>query len=60
MSLMDSVQVMLFEMGRMQQTDPRGFYLMIGCVSLLAFLALTIFGGFIYYLYKGTGKKKSD
>jgi hypothetical protein len=57
---MDGVQVMLFEMGRMQKTDPNGFYLMIGCVSMLVFLALTIFGGFIYYLYKDTGKKKSD
>jgi hypothetical protein len=57
---MDGVQLMLFEMERMQKTDPRGFYLMIGCVSMLAFLALTIFGGFIYYLYRDAGKKKSD
>jgi hypothetical protein len=57
---MDSVQVMMFEMGRMQKTDPNGFTLMIVSVSLLAFLALTIFGGFIYYLYRPTGKKKSD
>ncbi len=57
---MDSVQVMLFEMGNMRKTDPNGFYLMIGSVTLLAFLALTIFGGFIFYLYKDTGKKKSD
>ena len=57
---MDGVQVMLFEMDRMQKTDPHGFYLMIGCVTMLAFLALTIFGGFIYYLYKDAGKKKND
>jgi hypothetical protein len=57
---MDSVQVMLFEMQRMRQTDPNGFNLMIVSVSLLAFLALTIFGGFIYYLYKPTGKNKAD
>ena len=57
---MDGVQVMLFEMSNMRKTDPQGFYLMIGSVALLAFLALTIFGGFIYYLYKDVGKKKSD
>jgi len=57
---MDSVSVMMFEMARMQKNDPRGFYLMIGCVTMLAFLALTIFGGFIYYLYRGSGKPKSD
>jgi len=57
---MDSVQVMMFEMERMKTTDPNGFLLMIVSVSLLAFLALTIFGGFIFYLYKDAGKKKSD
>lgn len=57
---MDSVQVMMFEMDRMRTTDPNGFLLMVCSVSLLAFLALTIFGGFIFYLYKDAGKKKAD
>ena len=57
---MDSVQVFMFEMERMKTSDPNGFTLMIVSVSLIAFLALTIFGGFIFYLYKDAGKKKSD
>ncbi|MBS1993199.1 MAG: hypothetical protein JSS83_21935 [Cyanobacteria bacterium SZAS LIN-3] len=57
---MDSVQVMLYEMERLKTTDPNGFWLMIISVSLLAFLALTIFGGFIFYLYKDAGKRKAD
>ena len=53
---MDSVQVYMFEMNRIRQTDPQGFTLMICGVSLMVFLSLTILGGFIYFLYKGTGK----
>jgi hypothetical protein len=56
----DSVQVMLYEMERLKTTDPNGFWLMIISVCLLAFLALTIFGGFIFYLYKDAGKTKAD
>ncbi len=37
----------------LQTKDPQAFFLMIGCISLLVFLSLTIFGGFIWYLYKG-------
>jgi len=37
----------------LQTKDPQAFFLMIGCISLLVFLSLTIFGGFIWYLYYG-------
>ncbi len=37
----------------LQTKDPQAFFLMTGCISLLVFLSLTIFGGFIWYLYKG-------
>jgi hypothetical protein len=39
-------------------TDPQAFYLMCGCISLIVFLACTIFFGFLWYLY-GWGKPKS-
>ena len=51
----NSVEVYMFEMNRIRETDPNGFMLMICGVSLMAFLALTIFGGFIYYLYRPSG-----
>jgi hypothetical protein len=42
-----------------RNTDPQAFYLMCGCVSLIVFLALTIFGGFIACLYGwGSPQKK--
>jgi hypothetical protein len=47
------VEDYLYDMGQMQKTDPNGFNLMIAGISLIVFLSLTIFGGFIWYLYKG-------
>ena len=46
------VEDYLYEWSQMQKTDPNGFYLMVGGISLMVFLSLTIFAGFIYYLYK--------
>ena len=48
----DGVEAYLYDFAQQQKTDPQGFYLMIGCVCLIAFLALTIFGGFLYYLFQ--------
>lgn len=43
-----------------RNTDPQAFMLMCGCVGLIVFLALTIFGGFIWFLYFGDRKQPSD
>ena len=40
-----AVEDYLYEFTQMQKTDPNGFYLMVAGVSLIAFLALTIFAG---------------
>ena len=47
----------------LQTKDPQAFFLMIASISLLVFLSLTIFGGFIWYLYKGdqpASKKQAE
>lgn len=51
------VEDYLYDMGQMQKTDPNGFTLMIIGISLIVFLSLTIFGGFVWYLYKGDMSK---
>lgn len=40
--------------------DPQAFTLMCCCIGLIVFLALTIFGGFIWFLYFGDRKDVSD
>lgn len=54
------VEDYLYDWSQMRKTDPNGFYLMIGGISLIVFLSLTIFGGFIYYLYKGWGEEQKS
>lgn len=55
-----AVEDYLYEFTQMQKTDPNGFYLMVAGVSLIAFLALTIFAGFMFYLYKGWGAEQAE
>lgn len=43
-----------------RNSDPQAFALMCGCVALIVFLALTIFGGFIWFLYFGDRKAVAD
>lgn len=55
-----AVEDYLYEFSQMQKTDPNGFYLMVAGVSLIAFLAMTIFAGFMFYLYKGWGAEQAE